>query len=56
MKIDKNRRKPPLPFPFPHFLIGNGANFRIVGNENGSEINESTKTNVNRNTKWRLAI
>jgi hypothetical protein len=54
--MDENRRKTPLPFLFPHFLIRNGTDFGIVGNGNGSEIKECTKTNVNRNIKWRLVI
>jgi hypothetical protein len=39
-----------LPFPYPHFIVGNRIGSRIVGNENGSEINGIAKTNGNRNT------
>jgi hypothetical protein len=47
---DKTDGKTPLPFPYPHFIVGNGIGSEIVGNKNGSEINGIAKTNGNRNT------
>jgi hypothetical protein len=50
MKTDGNGQKTPLPFPYPHFIIGNRIGSGIVGNGNGSGINGIAKTNGNRNT------
>jgi hypothetical protein len=49
MKTDGNG-KPPLLFPYLHFIIGNGIGSGIVRNGNGSGINGVAKTNGNRNT------
>jgi hypothetical protein len=46
----KTDRKPPLPFPYPYFIIGNGIGSGIVGNGNESGINGIAKTNGNGNT------
>jgi hypothetical protein len=43
----KTDRKIPLPFPYPHFIIGNGIGFGIVGNGNRSVINGIAKMNGN---------
>jgi hypothetical protein len=39
-----------LMFPYPYFIIENNIVFGIIGNENGSGINEIAKTNINENT------
>jgi hypothetical protein len=46
----KTDGKTHLPFPYPYFIIGNEIGSGIVGNGNGSGINEIAKTNENRNT------
>jgi hypothetical protein len=46
----KTDGKTPLPFPYPYFIIGNGIETGIVGNENRSGINGIAKTNGNGNT------
>jgi hypothetical protein len=46
----KTDGKTPLPFPYPHFIIGNGIRSEIVGDGNGSGINGIAKTNGNGNT------
>jgi hypothetical protein len=46
----KTDGKIPLPFPYPHFIIGNWIGSGIVGDENGSGINGIAKMNGNRNT------
>jgi hypothetical protein len=46
----KTDGKTPLPFLYPHFIVGNGIKSGIVGNGNGSRINGIAKTNGNRNT------
>jgi hypothetical protein len=38
-----------LPFPYPHFIIGNKIESGIVGNGNESGINGIAKTNGNEN-------
>jgi hypothetical protein len=45
----KTDRKP-LPFSYPHFIIENKIESRIVWNGNGSEINGIAKSNENINT------
>jgi hypothetical protein len=50
MKIDRNRRKTPLQFSYPHFIIGTGIGSGIVGNGNMSGINRIAKTNEIGNT------
>jgi hypothetical protein len=46
----KTDGKTPLPFMYPHFIIGNGIGFGIVRNGNGSGISGIAKTNGNGNT------
>jgi hypothetical protein len=46
----KRMEKTPLPFPYPHFIIGNGIGSGIVENGNRSGINGIAKTNGNGNT------
>jgi hypothetical protein len=46
----KTDGKTPLPFPYPHFIIGNRIESGIVRNGNGSGINGIAKTNGNGNT------
>jgi hypothetical protein len=48
MKMDGNEQKTPLPFSYPHFIIGNMIGSGIVGN--GNVINGIAKTNGNGNT------
>jgi hypothetical protein len=50
----KTDGKSPRPFPYPRFFIENGIESGIVGNENGSGINEIVKTNGNENTNGNL--
>jgi hypothetical protein len=42
--------KTPLPFLYPHCIIGNRIETGIVRNENVSGINEIAKTSRNENT------
>jgi hypothetical protein len=46
----KTNGKTPLPFPYPHFFIGNGIGSGIVENGNESGINGIAKMNGNGNT------
>ena len=39
-----------------HFITRNMTRSRIVGNKNGSRINECMKTKENVNIKWKLII
>ena len=44
MKMDGNERKIPLSFSFSYFFDENGSRSWTAGSENGSRINDNTKT------------